>query len=177
MSNNLIIRAFYSEDTDVVTAIYRHHVLTGTATFEERPPNTDEMLRRLSGLTKTGFPVLVACTSDDEVTGFAYAGPYKARSAYRFTVEDSIYVGPDHRRKGIGLALLMQLISECRQREYKQLLAVIGDPDNQGSIGLHRAWGLFMWVQLIILALNLAAGLMWCLCNYLSRYKLPRRAF
>ena len=141
MSNNPIIRAFYSEDTDAVTAIYRHHLLTGTATFEEWPPNTNEMLHRLSGLTKTGFPVLVACTSDYEVTGFAYAGPYKARSAYRFTVEDSIYVGPNHRRKGIGRALLMQLISECRQREYKQILAVIGDSDNQGSIGLHRACG------------------------------------
>ena len=141
MSNNLIIRAFYSEDTDAVTGIYRHHVLKGTATFEEQPPNTEEMLRRLSGLTKTGFPVLVACTSDNEITGFAYAGPYKARSAYRFTVEDSIYVGPDHKRKGIGQALLMQLISECRQRGYKQILAVIGDSDNRGSIGLHRACG------------------------------------
>ena len=141
MNNNMKIRAFFSEDTDAVTAIYRHHVLTGTATFEEQPPNTEEMFCRLSGLTKTGFPVLVACTSDDEVTGFAYAGPYKARSAYRFTVEDSIYVGPDHKRKGIGRALLMQLISECRQREFKQILAVIGDSNNQGSIGLHRACG------------------------------------
>ena len=117
MNNNLIIRAFYSEDTDAVTAIYRHHVLTGTATFEEQPPNTEKMLLRLSGLTKAGFPVLVACTSDDEVTGFAYAGPYKARSAYRFTVEDSIYVGPDHRRKGIGRALLCLLYTSPSPRD------------------------------------------------------------
>ena len=127
MNNNLIIRAFYSEDTDAVTAIYRHHVLTGTATFEEQPPNTEEMFRRLSGLSKTGFPVLVACTSDDTVSGFAYAGPYKARSAYRYTVENSIYVNPERIREGIGRALLLRLISECRQREYKQILAVIGD--------------------------------------------------
>ena len=141
MSNDMIIRAFFSKDTDAVTAIYRHHVLTGTATFEEQPPNKDEMLQRLSGLTKTGFPVLVACKSDGEVTGYAYASPYKARSAYRFTVEDSIYVGPEHKRKGIGRALLMQLISECEQRGHKQILAVIGDSDNWGSIGLHRACG------------------------------------
>ena len=70
----MIIRAFSVGDADAVTGIYRHHVLTGTATFEEQAPTTEEMLRRLSGLTKTGFPVLVACTPDDEVTGFAYAG-------------------------------------------------------------------------------------------------------
>ena len=71
----MIIRAFSVGDADAVTAIYRHHVLTGTATFEEQAPTTEEMLRRLSGLTKTGFPVLVACTPDDTVLGFAYAGP------------------------------------------------------------------------------------------------------
>ena len=141
MSNDVIIRAFSVGDADAVTGIYRHHVLTGTATFEEQAPTTEEMLRRLSGLTTTGFPVLVACTPDDTVSGFAYAGPYKARSAYRYTVENSIYVNPERIREGIGRALLLRLISECRQREYKQILAVIGDSENKSSIGLHCACG------------------------------------
>ena len=89
----------------------------------------------------TGFPVLVACTGSDEVVGYAYAGPYKTRSAYRFTVEDSIYIHREHLRKGIGQALLSALIDHCKARDYKQVLAVIGDSDNQGSIGLHRSCG------------------------------------
>ena len=170
MSNNVIIRAFSPEDADAVTAIYRHHVLTGTATFEEQPPHREEMLNRLSRLTLKRFPVLVACTSNDEVIGYAYAGPYKARSAYRYTVEDSIYVAPGNMRKGIGQALLMQLISECRTREYKQILAVIGDSDNQGSISLHRTCGFVhvgtadnlgfkfdRWLDVVFMQLSLGA--------------------
>jgi len=99
------------------------------------------MLRRLASLTNTGFPVPFVLTSDDEVTGYAYAGPYKVRSAYLFTVKDSIYICPDHKRKGIDRALLMHVILECREREYRQILVVVGDSDNQGSIGLHRTCG------------------------------------
>jgi len=141
MTSSFHIRPFTAEDAGVAASIYSHHVLTGTATFEEVPPNADEMRRRLSELTGAGFPVLVACTPAGEVVGYAYAGPYKTRSAYRFTVEDSIYIHRDHLRKGIGQALLPALIAECRAREYKQVLAVIGDSDNAGSIGLHRSCG------------------------------------
>ena len=99
MTKALTIRPFTEADTPAIAAIYSH-VLTGTATFEEVPPDTDEMLSRLSVLVDQGFPVLVACTRADEVIG--YAGPYKTRSAYRFTFEDSIYIHHEHLRKGPG---------------------------------------------------------------------------
>lgn len=136
-----MIRPFAEADIAAIAAIYSHHVLTGTATFEEVPPDVDEMRSRLCDLTDSGFPVLVACSPSDEVVGYAYAGPYKTRSAYRFTVEDSIYIHHDHLRRGAGRALLSALIDKCKDRDYKQVLAVIGDSDNQGSIGLHRSCG------------------------------------
>ena len=114
---------------------------TSTATFEVQTSNTEDMLRRLVSLTNTGFPVLVVCTSDDEVTGYAYAGLYKVRLAYLFTVNDPIYICPNHKRKGIDRPLLMHVISECRKREYRQILVVVGDSDNQDSIGLHCTCG------------------------------------
>ena len=141
MTDALTIRSFTEADASAIAAIYSHHVLTGTATFEEVPPDTDEMSSRLAVLVGNGFPVLVACTPSDEVVGYAYAGPYKTRSAYRFTVEDSIYVHRDHLRTGVGRMLLSALIDDCKARRYKQVLAVIGDSDNQGSIGLHRSLG------------------------------------
>ena len=141
MTQAILIRPCTEPDLAAIAAIYSHHVLTGTATFEEMPPDTEEMRSRLSGLINSGFPVLVACGPSDEVIGYAYAGPYKTRSAYRFTVEDSIYVHRDHLRKGVGKVLLSALIESCKARRYKQVLAVIGDSDNQGSIGLHRSCG------------------------------------
>lgn len=141
MTDSLTIRPFREADADAIAAIYSHHVLTGTATFEEVPPDASEMRARLTSLAENSFPVLVACTSSDAVVGYAYAGPYKTRSAYRFTVEDSIYIHRDYLRKGVGRLLLSSLIQECRARKYKQVLAVIGDSDNQGSIGLHRSCG------------------------------------
>lgn len=141
MTPSVHIRAFTADDVPAIASIYSHHVLTGTATFEEIPPDEGEMATRLSGLVKAGFPVLVACGTAGEVVGYAYAGPYKTRSAYRFTVEDSIYIHKDHYRAGIGRALLSALISACSDRGYKQVLAMIGDSDNQGSIGLHRSCG------------------------------------
>ena len=141
MNNTVHIRPFEAHDAAAVAAIYSHHVLTGTATFEEVPPDEGEMAARLSGLVGEGFPVLVACSPSDEVIGYAYAGPYKTRSAYRFTVEDSIYIHKDYHRRGIGKALLSALIPACVSRGYKQVLAVIGDSENHGSIGLHRSCG------------------------------------
>ena len=141
MTEAFMIRPFAEPDIPAIAAIYSHHVLTGTATFEEVPPDVDEMGSRLSGLMDAGFPVLVACTGSDEVVGYACAGPYKTRSAYRFTVEDSIYIHHEHLRKGAGQALLSTLIDHCKAHDYKQVLAVIGDSDNQGSIGLHQSCG------------------------------------
>ena len=140
MTQIIQIRPFAGSDAAAVAAVYSHHVLTGTATFEEVTPDKAEMAARLSSLQDAGFPVLVACLAG-ELVGYAYAGPYKTRSAYRFTVEDSIYIHQDHHRKGIGKALLSALISACSDKGYKQLLAVIGDSDNHGSIGLHRSCG------------------------------------
>lgn len=124
-----------------VTAIYAHHVLHGRASFEEVPPIADEMAQRFATLAAQDYPILVALGDEGNVLGYAYAGPHKLRSAYRFTVEDSIYVAPEALGKGIGRALLMALISSCEESGYKQMLAVIGDSENAASIGLHAACG------------------------------------
>jgi len=135
------IRAFAPDDAEAAARIYGHYILNGTATFEETPPSPAAMLERFTALTEAGFPVLVACGEDDQVLGYAYAGPYNARSAYRFTVENSIYLDHEHQHKGIGRALLLALITACRDKGYQQIMAVIGDSNNEGSIHLHRSCG------------------------------------
>ncbi|PWR18851.1 GNAT family N-acetyltransferase [Zavarzinia compransoris] len=124
-----------------ITAIYRHHVAEGFASFEEVPPDPAEMGRRQQALLAGGYPYLVALDENEAVLGYAYAGPYRPRSAYRFTVEDSIYLDPGAAGRGIGRVLLAQLIEACRARGYRQIVAVIGDSGNAASIGLHRALG------------------------------------
>ena len=126
---------------EAVTSIYANHVLHGRASFEEVPPTTDEMAQRFATLAAQNYPILVALDEAGCVLGYAYAGPHKLRSAYRFTVEDSIYVAPDALGKGIGKALLTALITSCEKGGYKQMLAVIGDSENAASIGLHAACG------------------------------------
>jgi phosphinothricin acetyltransferase len=123
-----------------IQAIYSHHVLTGTASFEEVPPELAEMQRRHASLTDQGFPYFVA-EVEGGVIGYAYAGAYHARSAYRFTCEDSVYVAASAQRRGAGLALLGALIPACEARGLKRMLALIGDSDNHGSIGLHARCG------------------------------------
>ncbi len=134
------LRAAAAEDLDAVTAIYAHHVRTGTATFEIEPPDTREMQRRWRDITGHGLPYLVA-VADGEVLGYAYAGPYRPRPAYRFTLEDSIYVHADASRRGIGRALLARLIDEAERAGARQMVAVIGDANNDPSIRLHAALG------------------------------------
>ena len=139
----LTVRAYIPDtdaDIDAIAAIYAHHVMHGRASFETEAPSVDEMRRRLDGLAQSGFPVLVA-ELDGTVRGYAYAGPFHTRFAYRYTVEDSIYV--DHRlpRRGIGRALLTQLLERLREQEFRNVMAVIGDSNNAGSIELHRALG------------------------------------
>ena len=135
-----IVRPAREDDVPAIQAIYAHHVLHGIASFEEEPPTQAEMARRLADVTKRELPYLVA-EDDGTVLGFAYAGPYRARPAYRFTLEDSVYVLPGAGGKGIGSALLSDLIARCEALGYRQMIAVIGDSENHGSIRLHARHG------------------------------------
>lgn len=136
----MMIRELQTDDLRAVTEIYAQHVLTGTGSFEESPPDEAAMQARMDALVVQGYPRLVA-ERDGQVLGYAYAGPHKARSAYRFTVEDSIYVAPDAAGCGVGSLLLGELVSRCREAGYQQMMAVIGDSANAASIGLHIAHG------------------------------------
>ena len=139
----LEIRPASEPDLAAVTDIYDHAVRTGTATFELIPPDLAEMTRRFKALTDGGFPYLAAGL-DGRVIGYAYAGPYRPRPAYRFTVENSVYLAPSIHRRGIGTQLLRRLIVECEARGHRQMIAVIGDSANAGSIGVHLRNGFAM---------------------------------
>ncbi|UCG96553.1 MAG: N-acetyltransferase [Burkholderiales bacterium] len=134
------LRAATSADIAAIQAIYAHHVLHGLASFEIEPPSAAEMHRRFESLTGDGYPYLVA-TVDGSIVGYAYAGAYRSRPAYRYTVEDSVYVAPAATGRGTGRQLLSRLIDECERRGYRQMLAVIGDSANAASIELHRGCG------------------------------------
>ena len=135
------IRPALLSDCGAIARIYAPAVTHGTTSFELEAPDEAEMALRMGALTEKGYPYLVA-ELDNAVAGYAYAGPYRARPAYRFTVENSIYVAPEAHRRGVGRALLTALIDACAERGYRQMLAVIGDSPNQpGSIGLHKACG------------------------------------
>ena len=140
MKANVIIRASNDADIPTITAIYRHHVLEGTGTFEIEPPDETEFAHRRQDLVQRGFPWIVA-EAEGAVVGYAYAGPFRAREAYRFTLEDSVYVHPQFVGRGIGGALLMELIEICRRGGFRQIIAVIGDSSNQGSIRVHQTCG------------------------------------
>lgn len=135
---SVTIRAAQSEDLSRVCEIYAHHVLCGTATFELVVPSLDEMARRHADVVARGLPWLVA-QSGGVVVGFAYAGAYRQRPAYDFTVEDSIYLDPAWTKRGIGRALLARVIAECEQAGRRQMIAVIGDSANAASVAVHRA--------------------------------------
>ena len=135
------VRAATAGDTAALQAIYAHHVEHGFGTFEETPPSVEEMGARREAVEALGLPYLVAEDEGGRVIGFAYAGLFRTRSAYRFTCEDSVYVAPDAMGRGVGKALLAAVIEGARAAGYKQLVAVIGDSLNGGSIGLHGALG------------------------------------
>jgi L-amino acid N-acyltransferase YncA len=137
------IRPALEADLPDVTEIYGHAVRFGTATFELIPPDLPEMTRRFKALMDDGYPYLVGVL-DGRVVGYAYAGPYRPRPAYRFTVENSVYLRPSIHRRGIGLQLMQRLIAECEARGYRQMIAVIGDSANAGSIGVHSSSGFEM---------------------------------
>ncbi len=127
-------------DLPAIQDIYRHHVLHGLASFEEEPPSLAEMRRRYADITGRGLPYLAAADGG-EVVGYGYCAPYRARSAYRYTLEDSVYIRDSHAGRGIGSALLDELIRRCEALGYRQLVAVIGDSANAASIALHARLG------------------------------------
>lgn len=139
-SIGLTVRAAEERDVPRIAEIYAHHVLTGLASFEVAPPDFAEIARRRAGVLARGLPYLVAETADG-VVGYAYAGPYHSRPAYRHALEDSVYVHRDYVGRGIGRRLLEFLIAECTARGYRQMVAVIGDSANRASIALHEACG------------------------------------
>jgi phosphinothricin acetyltransferase len=164
------IRSATPADIPAITEIYAEAVRHGTATFELEPPDAGEMRRRFDALHAGNFPYLVAETNG-RIAGYAYAGPYRPRPAYRFTVENSVYLLPASHRRGIGLALLNELITQCAARGYRQMIAVIGDSANVASIGVHARAGFDMigthpnvgfkfgrWLDTVMMQRALGAG-------------------
>jgi phosphinothricin acetyltransferase len=166
----ILVRDSADSDIESISAIYAHHVLTGTASFELDPPDLAEMARRRADVLANGFPYLVA-VRDEQVLGYAYVNYFRTRPAYRFSVENSIYVREGLRRQGVGRALLSALMTRCEASGVRQILAVIGDSANTGSIGLHAAcgfrfagvlrasgWKFERWIDTVLMQLELGEG-------------------
>jgi phosphinothricin acetyltransferase len=135
-----IIRPSRDEDVPTIAAIYAHHVLNGLASFEELPPEAAEIARRRADIVARGLPYLVA-EADGKVLGYCYAGPFRPRVAYRYTLEDSIYIDPAAVGRGIGRVLLTELLARSEELGYRQMVAVIGGRETVASIRLHAALG------------------------------------
>ncbi len=166
----LLIRPSTDADLSAITAIYASHVLRGTGTFELEVPDTAEMARRRADVLGKGLPWLVA-ERGGRIAGYAYANHFRPRRAYRFCVEDSIYLATDALRQGIGKLLLAELMARCQALGARQMLAVIGDSANAGSIGVHRAlgfedagvlkasgWKFDRWLDVVLMQRALGAG-------------------
>ena len=136
----LVIRDANEEDMVRVQRIYAHHVLHGIASFEEDAPALEQMLARRSNVLRQGLPFLVA-ELEGAVIGYSYAAPYRARSGYRYTIEDSVYMADGLSGQGVGYSLLMSLIERCELGSWRQMIAVIGDSSNEASIRLHSKLG------------------------------------
>ncbi|MCW5653744.1 GNAT family N-acetyltransferase [Hydrogenophaga sp.] len=165
-----LIRPSRDEDLDAIARIYSHHVLHGTGTFETSPPTVTEMATRRADVLGKGLPWLVA-EEDGKVLGYAYGNWFKPRPAYRFSVEDSIYLDPEAHRQGLGRALLAELLAALERAGTRKVMAVIGDSANAGSIGVHRALGFEMvgvvqscgwkfgrWLDIVLMQKSLGAG-------------------
>jgi phosphinothricin acetyltransferase len=170
MSASPLIRPGTTDDVQTATAIYGHHVRYGSASFETVPPDTAEMAARRSAVLAAGWPWLVA-ELERRVVGFAYASAFRPREAYRYCVEDSIYLADDARGRGVGRWLLAELIGRCEAAGARQMLAVIGDSANAASIGVHRAlgfepagvlrssgWKFDRWIDVVLMQRALGAG-------------------
>jgi L-amino acid N-acyltransferase YncA len=166
----MILRPALATDMPAITAIYGHWVTHGLASFEYEPPDTAEMARRHAAILAAAYPYLVA-EAQGRVIGYAYASAYRTRPAYRFAVEDSIYVAPDAQRGGTARALLAGLIDACTAQGFRLMVAVIGDSANAPSIGLHAAMGFAhagllpgigwkhgRWVDSVLMTRALGAG-------------------
>jgi len=164
------IRPATRADVPAIAAIYRPAVLTGTASFELDPPDDAEMTRRFDAITQGGYPYFVA-EIDGRVVGYAYASAYRTRPAYRFTVENSVYIAPDMQGKGIGPLLLRTLVDGCTAKGFRLMIAIIGDSAQYGSIALHRRQGFTFcgtihsvgykfgrWLDTVIMELPLERG-------------------
>ncbi|KAB2920098.1 MAG: N-acetyltransferase [Hyphomicrobiaceae bacterium] len=164
------VRAANAADIPAITAIYRPAVMSGTASFEVEPPSEEEMRKRFEAVTGGGYPYYVA-EIGGRVVGYAYANAYRMRPAYRYTVEDSIYIAPEAQGKGVGKPLLEALIASCTAKGYRLMLAVIGDSANHASIRLHRRMGFTFcgtihsvgykfnrWLDSVIMELKLGDG-------------------
>ena len=136
----MLVRPAALQDLPAIQSIYAHHVMHGMASFEEIPPALEEIRRRFEDITRQGFPYLVA-QERGEILGYGYCSLYRTRSAYRHTLEDSIYVKQGQQGKGVGKAVLSDLIARCTALNYRQIIAVIGDSANAGSIKLHASLG------------------------------------
>jgi L-amino acid N-acyltransferase YncA len=165
-----LIRPSREDDLDAITRIYGHHVLYGTGTFETTPPSAADMAVRRADVLGKGLPWLVV-EEDGQVLGFAYGNWFKLRPAYRFSVEDSIYLAPEAAGKGLGRALLAELMAQLERGGVRKVMAVIGDSANAGSIGVHRAlgfeqvgvvpscgWKFDRWLDIVIMQRSLGAG-------------------
>jgi L-amino acid N-acyltransferase YncA len=166
----LILRAAIDADIPAITAIYGPNVRDGIASFEYEVPDDAEMAKRRAAILAGGYPYLVA-EIDGTVVGYAYASAYRTRPGYRFACENSVYVAPEAQGKGVGHALLDRLIEDCTAKGYRQMIAVIGNLGNHGSIALHRAcgftvvgvlpsigWKLNRWVDCVLMQRALGDG-------------------
>jgi phosphinothricin acetyltransferase len=140
LARPITVRPVRRDDVAAIGRIYAHHVAHGLASFELAPPTHDEMLKRHDDIVGRGYPYLVA-ERDGAIGGYAHASAYRARPAYRFTVENSVYIDPALTRAGVGRLLLEALIAACEAKGFRQMIAVIGDSANAPSIGLHAACG------------------------------------
>jgi L-amino acid N-acyltransferase YncA len=165
-----MIRNATLADIPAITAIYSEAVRSGTSSFELAPPSEGEMRARFERTISSGYSYLVA-ELDGRIAGYAYCGPYRPRAAYRFTLENSVYVDPAWQGKGVGRALLQALIAEAERSGFRQMIAVIGDSRNAASIALHRALGFEMigthravgrkhgaWLDTVEMQLSLGTG-------------------
>jgi L-amino acid N-acyltransferase YncA len=165
-----IIRPSLDADIEEITAIYAHHVLHSTGTFETEAPSAPDMASRRADVLAKGLPYLVA-TDQNKVVGFAYGNWFKPRPAYRYSVEDSIYLAPNQHGKGLGRALLAELLARCETAGIRKIMAIIGDSANAASIGLHKAsgfehvgkinacgWKFGAWRDIVIMQKTIGAG-------------------
>ena len=169
-TGTILIRAVADGDMEAIQDIYAHHVLEGLASFEETPPDVAELTRRRDAHLTAGYPYLVA-EVEGRVLGYAYVAAYRPRPAYLHSVENSVYVAKGTQRQGVGGRLLERLIERCAEKGYRQMIAIIGDSDNESSIGLHSRMGFEMigvlpcvgfkfgrWVDQVIMQLPLGRG-------------------